>query len=174
MRKRIAIIGNAGSGKTTLGFQLHKKLDIPIYHLDQYYWNPGWQRVDTDEFTRIHQGLCDKEAWIIDGVGQRVMQYRLERADIIIFLDIPTYICLWRVIKRSLFNLGRVTSGNPEGCKQQLFTLKFLDFLRWVSNFNKNYKPTIMTKLYEIKDCKQVYIVRSAQEAQKLVRGIQQ
>ena len=115
----------------------------------------------------------DKESWIIDGVGQRVMQYRLEKADIIIFLDIPTYVCLWRVIKRSLFSLGKVIPGNPEGCKQQLFTVKFLDFLRWVWSFNKNYRPTIMTKLNEIKKYKQVYIVTSAKDAQQVIQMIQ-
>lgn len=169
---RIALIGNAGSGKTTLGFQLHEKLHIPLYHLDQYYWNPGWQRVDADTFTKTHHDLCDKESWIIDGVGQRVMQYRLERADVIIFLDIPTYVCLWRVIKRSLFSLGKVTPGNPEGCKQQLFTLKFLDFLRWVSNFNKNYRPGTMAMLNEIKNQKQVHVVKSTKEIRELISTI--
>lgn len=47
---KIAIIGNAGSGKSTLGFELHKKLGILLYHLDQYQWKPHYERVDRDEF----------------------------------------------------------------------------------------------------------------------------
>ena len=39
---KIAIIGNAGSGKSTLGLQLHKKLGLSLYHFDQYFWKPGW------------------------------------------------------------------------------------------------------------------------------------
>ena len=53
---KIAIIGNAGSGKSTLGFELHKKLDLPLYHLDQYYWKPNWQRVDAAHRCVKHPG----------------------------------------------------------------------------------------------------------------------
>ena len=44
---KIAIIGNPGSGKSTLASKLHHILGIPIYHLDQYFWKPGWQRPTT-------------------------------------------------------------------------------------------------------------------------------
>jgi hypothetical protein len=98
---KIAIIGNGGSGKSTLALVLHKKLNLPLHHLDQYYWNPGWQRVGSEDFERIHRELCDQEQWIIEGVGQRVFAYRFVKADTIIFLDVPTAICLWRVIKRA-------------------------------------------------------------------------
>ncbi|HEV2916159.1 MAG TPA: hypothetical protein VGW78_00270 [Candidatus Babeliales bacterium] len=62
---KIAIIGNCGSGKSTLGLMLHKILNIPLYHIDQYFWKPGWQRSDPIEFAKIHQSLCDQNAWIL-------------------------------------------------------------------------------------------------------------
>jgi hypothetical protein len=46
---KIAIIGNCGSGKSTLGLMLHKKLHIPLYHIDQYFWKSGWKRTDPIE-----------------------------------------------------------------------------------------------------------------------------
>lgn len=57
MHKKIAIVGNAGSGKTTTALYLHNKLNIPLYHLDQYYWKPGWQRSDHEEFYAVHMGM---------------------------------------------------------------------------------------------------------------------
>lgn len=169
---RIAIIGNAGSGKSTLGFELHKKLGIPLYHLDQYQWGPGWQRLDKAEFERKHNELCDLDSWIIDGLGIRFFNYRIARADVIIFLDTPTSTCLWRVIKRAIYNWGKVIPGNSEGCKQHIFTRKFLEFLQWIWNFNKRYRAEILTLLDMAKDQKQVYIVKSAKEAQELVHRI--
>lgn len=169
MGKKIAIIGNAGSGKSTLGFELHKKLGIPLYHLDQYQWKPNYERVDRDEFEAIHNQLCDKESWIIEGLAIRLFAHRIEKADIIIFLNIPTRTCLWRVIKRAVCNWGKVIPGNPEGCKQHIFTRKFLEFLQWIWSFDKRYKNDILKQLNEVKDKKHVYVIQTAQEAKELV-----
>lgn len=68
---KIAIIGNAGSGKSTLALSLHKTLHIPLFHLDQYFWKPGWIEPDRAEFEKIHNALCDKPEWIIEGMAIR-------------------------------------------------------------------------------------------------------
>lgn len=166
---KIAIIGNAGSGKSTLGFELHKKLGFPLYHLDQYQWKPHYERVDRDEFEKAHNQLCDKEAWIIEGLAIRLFQHRIEKADIVFFLDIPTRICLWRVIKRAVCNWGKVIPGNPEGCKQHIFTRKFLEFLQWIWSFNKQYRDQIMAMLDEVLGKKQVYVVGTQEEIDAMV-----
>lgn len=49
---KIAIIGNAGSGKSTLSAKLRALLAIPLYHLDQYFWKPGWQEPDRHDDMR--------------------------------------------------------------------------------------------------------------------------
>ena len=40
--KRIMIIGSGGSGKSTFSSKLSEVLGLPLYHLDAYYWKPGW------------------------------------------------------------------------------------------------------------------------------------
>ena len=55
---KIAIVGYPGSGKSTLALKLHQILHIPLFHIDQYFWKPGWQGPDRQEFTQIHQDLC--------------------------------------------------------------------------------------------------------------------
>lgn len=40
---KIAIIGCPGSGKSTIAKKLHERLNIPLYHLDQYYWLPEYK-----------------------------------------------------------------------------------------------------------------------------------
>lgn len=170
---KIAIIGNAGSGKSTFATNLHKKLQIPLYHLDQYYWKPDWQRIAGEEFEKIHHKLCDQNNWIIDGVGKKVMNYRFEKADIIIFLDISPLKCLWRVIKRALFNWGKVIPGSPEGCKQEIFSYKFLEFLNWIWNFDEKYKNDILQKISKLKDTKKVYIVSSQKDQQLLIQELE-
>jgi len=163
--KKITIVGNAGSGKTTLAFQLHEKYKLPLYHLDQYYWLPNWERIEFDKFSEIHWELYAKNEWIIEGIYIRWLHHRIVHADVIIFLDIPRSKCMWRVIKRAFMNFGKVTLGNPAHCKQQPFSFKFLEFLWWVWNFNKYYRSMIVAFLAQAKqDGKQVYVLKSSKD----------
>ena len=157
---KIAIIGNAGSGKSSLGLKLHEILGIPLYHLDQYFWMPGWQEPDRDEFEKIHNQLCDKEAgWIIEGMAIRFLEYRIQKADIVIFLDTPTYLCLYRIFKRAFTHFGHLYFLSAKDCPEKWPDLKFLKFI-W--NFNSERKPLIEDLLHEYQDQKKIFVIRDS------------
>ena len=40
--RRIAVIGNCGSGKTTVSKRLSSLSGLPIYYLDDLFWNVDW------------------------------------------------------------------------------------------------------------------------------------
>jgi len=168
--QKIAIIGCAGSGKTTLALQLKDKLKLPLYHLDQYYWKPGWQRGDSEVFEKVHTDLCHQDAWIIEGSYYKFLAERATCADLIIFLDVPRGICIWRVLKRSITNFGKSIPGAPQGCKEQLFTLKFLEFLQWIWGFKHRSRPIILQTLQQFTE-KEIVVVKSPQEALTLLDG---
>jgi|ERR1700733_3458479 len=170
MIKRIAIIGNAGSGKSTLTQKLHKITHLPVYYLDQYFWKPGWVRTDPDEYKKMHDALCDKDEWIIDGINLRVMEYRIQRADVIIFLDLPRYICFYRIFKRTFHHYGKELLSSPKGCPER-FNWEFIKFLKWVWDFKKKYPPAIMELLKKYSEQKQVYVFKSQQEVDAFVKN---
>ncbi|MDJ0568280.1 MAG: shikimate kinase [Pleurocapsa sp. MO_192.B19] len=39
-------MGSCGAGKSTLARTLGEKLNLPVIHLDVYYWQPEWQETD--------------------------------------------------------------------------------------------------------------------------------
>lgn len=99
--KRIAIIGNTASGKSTLAVQLSKNLSIPVYHLDKYLWRPGWERVPEEEFVIEHDKIVTQDSWIIEGVAYfSTMKKRLESAELIIYFDLPVEVCKTRALQR--------------------------------------------------------------------------
>ena len=50
---RIAIIGNAGGGKSTLARKLGKALDLPVTHVDSIQYRSDWQRTEAAECNQI-------------------------------------------------------------------------------------------------------------------------
>ena len=63
--RRLAIIGNAGGGKSGLARQLSAAFDIPLHEIDQLQWSPGWVCTDLDEVVR-----CSRFFWEFCKSGQ--------------------------------------------------------------------------------------------------------
>ena len=132
--ERIMIIGCGGAGKSTLARKLGEKLGLPVVHLDQLFWTPGWVNVSREEFDKRHREAIDKERWIIDGNFDRTMPERIKRCDTIIYLDFSRVACLLGVAKRILTTHGKVRPDMGEGCPERFDW----EFLQWVWHFNKN------------------------------------
>lgn len=165
--KKIAIIGCAGSGKTTLAIKLSKLLNLPIYHLDQYYWKPNWQRPIFEEFEAAHKQLCDQKEWIIEGIYSRTLEYRFKTTDCVIFLDIPRRLCLWRILKRTIRYFGKVRPYSAAACPERLD----LEFLSWVWNFQNNTRPNILKLIKQYKEQKKIYIIQSYQDQLTIIEN---
>lgn len=165
--KKVAIIGCSGSGKSTLALKLHEITQIPLYHIDQYYLKEHWQRIDPELFKRIHKRFCSEDRWIIEGLVTEFFEERVQRADIIIFLDFPTLVCLYRVFKRALAYFGTVHFSSAPGCIQGV---PGLEFLKYIWNFGKKQKLRIERILEKYKDQKKIIIIKSQKELNTFVR----
>ena len=166
---RIAIVGNPGSGKSTLAAQLHAITKVPVYHLDQYYWKPKWQRPDQDAFATAHHALCDKEEWIIEGVATRILEYRIQRADIVIFFDMPTIVCLYRLFRRAFLGFGKEGFASPKGCPEGVPSW---EIIRFIWRFNRDKKPIILN-LLQIYKQKHIFVIKSNAELCKTINYFQ-
>lgn len=169
--QRIAIIGNAGSGKSVLAQKLHTILKIPIHHLDQYFWKPNWTHPNIEEYGLIHHELCDQDSWIIDGMNLRFLEYRAQHADMIIFLNIPRYRCFWNIFKRTWHYYGTTTPSSAAGCPERI-NWDFIKFLKWVWNFKKRYPNKIHKILQKYADQKKIYIFTSYSQVEEFLKKL--
>jgi len=127
--KKIIVAGvSAGAGKSTFARKLGEKLDIPVHHLDAYYWLPGWIERDADEFKGIQQRLVKEETWIIEGNYGSSMEIRLEEADTFIYLELPLRGCVYTALKRWIVNYGKTRPDMAEGCPEKI-DWAFLKFI---------------------------------------------
>lgn len=152
--QRIAIVGCCGAGKSTLAKELGLKLNLPVIHLDAYYWQPGWIETPTEDWIAKQKLLIKKERWIIEGNYLETMDIRALAADTIIFLDFPRIICLWRILRRYLKYKGIVRPDMADGCVEKLSG----QFLLYVWNFRNNQRQSVLSKINYYQDCKQIII----------------
>ena len=109
----MVVIGMAGSGKSTFSRALSALTALPVIHLDLYYWKPGWVKPSEDEWREKQRSLLAGEAWIADGNYDETLDLSLERADTVVLLDTPWWICAGRAFMRGL---RKPTGEMPEGC----------------------------------------------------------
>jgi adenylate kinase family enzyme len=95
---RVVVTGMAGAGKSTFSRALSAKTGLPVICLDLHSWNPGWVRTPEDEFREKQRALLAGEKWIVD--GNVALDLRFERADTLVFLDTPWWICARRAFVR--------------------------------------------------------------------------
>jgi adenylate kinase family enzyme len=131
--QRVLIIGPCGAGKSTLASELGAKLNLPVFHMDQLNWKPGWVEGGKDEIRRQLESIVAKDRWLIDGNYGGTLSERLERADTVVYLDFPISLCVTRVLRRIWAYRGRTRPDMTEGCPER-FDLGFLIYLlRWNS-----------------------------------------
>ena len=114
---RIVVTGMAGAGKSTFSRALSTRTGLPVIHLDLHSWNPGWVRVPEGEFLEKQRALLAGEKWIVDSndVDNDLL---FERADTLVVLATPWWICAWRAFRRGLRR--PLDAQLPEGCDESV------------------------------------------------------
>lgn len=113
--KKVAVFGNAGGGRSTLGQRLADMTGLPSVPLDSMKYKPGGDEVPHAEFKAVHNALLKQDQWVVDGFGSlETVWRRLEVADTLVYLDMPVLQHYWWVMKRFLQGGGVPPAGWPE------------------------------------------------------------
>jgi adenylate kinase family enzyme len=124
---RVVVIGAPGAGKTRFGRMLAERTGLPLVHLDQEFWQPGWVPMPHDKWRAHHENLLAAEQWILDGTYVGTLDKRIAVADTVIYLDVGRLRCIARIIKRTIGSLGRQRPDIAPGCPEKI-DLKFIAY----------------------------------------------
>jgi adenylate kinase family enzyme len=111
---RVIVTGMPGSGKSTFSKALSTRSGLPLIHLDLHYWKPAWVRPSDDEWRLKQHNLLVGDAWIADGNYHETLDLRLERADTIVVLATPWWLCSYRAFVRGVRRPADTVM--PDGC----------------------------------------------------------
>jgi adenylate kinase family enzyme len=157
--KRCIIFGIPGSGKSTFALRLSHLLNLPLFHLDKYFFTSGWQERNYEEFLAIQKKLIKKDSWIIDGNATRSLEIRYKEADLVIYFRFNRLLCLYRIFKRLITKNPRI-SDRAEGCQEKV-RLRLVKYLfgfpkRVESHLKELKKKYPSTPFYEFVNDKQM------------------
>lgn len=167
---RILIIGSAGAGKSTLSQQLSKRLNLPVVHLDKYYWKPDWTPTPNEEWDRFVVEAANQEQWIMDGNYSRTLELRLQRAETVIFLDLSRWLCMYRVIKRRIQYHGKTRPDLNDECPEKLDWA----FISWVWNYKKRSRTRVMEQLKSFSEQKNIVIVKTRKQVKEIANQLEE
>ena len=157
----LVLFGKTGSGKSTLANNLARKLELPVYHLDAIHHLSNWKIRDKKERDEIILQKIEEPKWVIDGTYTSTLEKRIEKADLIIYLDFPTIVKLKNIFHRYLKNKGKQREETP-GCKENMD----IAFIKQPINWNKKKKSKIYELLEKNKD-KKVLIFKKRRKLNK-------
>ena len=153
--KKIVVIGCPGSGKSRLSQALHKKMGIPLYHLDMMYWNADKTTVEKSVFLERLSDVLSKDEWIIDGNYGSTMQLRIAACDTVIFLDYPLDVCLDGIRERR---------GKPRSDMPWIETEEDAEFIEFIKKYSEQQRPKVLEFLEKNSD-KNIIIFESREQA---------
>lgn len=163
-------MGAPGSGKSTLARGLGARTGLPVIHMDHIHWKPGWVERPRAEKIEMARAVLAQDAWIFEGGFFTIQSERLARAQVVIWLDLPVGLRMWRVFRRTVCWYGRVRPDLQEGCPEGR-NPGMLEFWRFIWRTRHSGRQRVAASLEPVPEHLKLYHLRSVREVRAFQRG---
>src|SRR2546430_1969085 len=99
---RVAITGPSGSGKTSLAAQLSRAAGLRHVEIDALHHGPNWESCGPDVLRERVLAATEGNDWVADSTYHSMLGTLIsERADVLVWLDLPIPLVMWRLLRRT-------------------------------------------------------------------------
>ncbi len=123
--QRVIVVGTTGSGKSTLGEALARRLSADFVELDALYWGADWQPAETELFRARITAATQGERWVLAGNYSKSRPLTWTRTDTLIWLDYPFPLVFGRLLRRTVRRI--VTQEDLWGNNRETWRKSFFD-----------------------------------------------
>jgi len=140
---RILVAGVAGAGKTTLAGRIAALSGLPHTEIDGLYHGPNWTPRET--FIEDVEVFTATPRWVTEWQYRTARPLLAERADLMVWLELPRLVTVTRVVRRTLHRARtneELWNGNHEpGMLHAIFAKEGI--IRWSVTTHGNYQRTV-------------------------------
>lgn len=98
--QRVLVAGTAGAGKTTLAARLEQELGVPRVEIDALFHGPGWTPLES--FAADVEVFSAQPDWVTEWQYGTVRALLAERADLLVWLDLPRATVMRQVMAHTI------------------------------------------------------------------------
>ena len=97
---RVLVAGTSGSGKSTLARAIARVLGVDYFEIDALYHGRGW--TPNPRFIDEVAARIGEPAWVTEWQYPSVRDALADRADLLVWLDLPRWLVMNRVVRRTV------------------------------------------------------------------------
>lgn len=154
------IIGPIGAGKSTFSLKLASMVKMEKHHVDMLVFHDAYQMKSEKEQIEVLQKMKDRDRFICEGLRIWQLEYIIDDNSRIIILDYPIFCCMFRFLKRHLFQ----RKDSPMNFMLRLFDVRVV---KWIIRSKTEISRFIREKS---DDCDMVVLKNRKEEESFLVK----
>lgn len=159
------VLGCSGGGKSTLAKRISDITGLRCIHTDLIYWMPNWVERDPETVMNMVKQQIKPDGWVFDGNHSRSYDLRLANTDIVIWVDIARWRCLFNACYRVVKYRGKTRPDMTVGCHEKVDW----HFLKFIWDFKHRGNVKIAAMLERVKHEKRIYRLKNYTEINAFV-----